>query len=63
VTIPIAAFSEAGLRPGDTVQAKAIGPGRVVLSRQKDLLDEFSGALRSGGALGETVGRLRDEWA
>lgn len=33
VTIPMSAFSDASLRPGDTVKAEALGPGRVVLSR------------------------------
>jgi bifunctional DNA-binding transcriptional regulator/antitoxin component of YhaV-PrlF toxin-antitoxin module len=63
VTIPIGAFSDAGLRPGDTVEAQAVGPGRVVLSRQEDLLDEFSGALHARGQLRDAVQRLRDEWA
>ena len=56
------AFVEAGFRPGDAVRAEAIGPGRVVLTRTTALLDEFSGALRTGGALRSAVEQLRDEW-
>lgn len=63
VTIPMSAFTGAGLKAGDTVKAEALGPGRVVLIRQDDLLDEFSGALTTGGALRKTVEQLREEWA
>lgn len=63
VTIPMGAFLEAGFKPGDAVSAEAIGTGRVVLTRQDALLDEFSGALSANGDLRATVERLRDEWA
>ncbi|MHB8658885.1 MAG: AbrB/MazE/SpoVT family DNA-binding domain-containing protein [Solirubrobacteraceae bacterium] len=63
VTIPMGAFTEAGFKPGDAVRAEAIGPGRVVLTRQDALLDEFSGALSTNGALRNAVEQLRDEWA
>lgn len=62
ITIPIGAFSEAGLREGDVVQVRADGPGRVVIARMDDLLDEFAGALRTGGELGRAVRGLRREW-
>jgi hypothetical protein len=63
VTIPLSAFTDAGFQPGDTVRAEAIGPGRVVLTRQDALLDEFSGALSTNGALRQAVEQLRDNWA
>jgi hypothetical protein len=63
VTIPLHAFTDAGFKPGDAVRAEAIGPGRVVLTRQDALLDEFSGALSTNGALRKAVEQLRDEWA
>jgi bifunctional DNA-binding transcriptional regulator/antitoxin component of YhaV-PrlF toxin-antitoxin module len=63
VTIPMSAFLDAGFKPGDAVRAEAIGPGRVVLTRQDALLAEFAGALRTDGALRKTVEQLRDEWA
>jgi bifunctional DNA-binding transcriptional regulator/antitoxin component of YhaV-PrlF toxin-antitoxin module len=62
VTIPINAFTDAGFKPGDAVRAEAIGPGRVILTRTTALLDEFSGALRTNGALRNAVEQVRDEW-
>ncbi len=63
VTIPTGAFREAGLQDGDVVQIKAQGPGRVLLTRVNDLLDEYAGCLSTGGELGRSVRGLRDEWA
>jgi bifunctional DNA-binding transcriptional regulator/antitoxin component of YhaV-PrlF toxin-antitoxin module len=62
ITIPIGAFSEAGLREGDVVQVKAEGRGRVVIARMDDLVDEYAGCLSTGGELGRTVRGLRQEW-
>ncbi len=63
VTIPIDAFTDAGFEPGDAVRAEALGPGKVILTRQDELLDEFSGSLHTGGALRRAVDSLRNEWA
>lgn len=63
VTIPIDAFAAAGLHAGDIVRIEAAGPGRIVVTRQDDLLDQFSGAMRAGPDLRGTVDGLRDEWA
>lgn len=62
ITIPIGAFSEAGLREGDVVQVRAEGRGRVVIARMDDLVDEYAGALSTGGTLGRAVRGLRREW-
>jgi len=62
ITIPIRAFSEAGLREGDVVQVKAQGRGRVLIARMDDLIDEYAGCLSTGGELGRTVRGLRQEW-
>ncbi len=62
ITIPIGAFSEAGLREGDVVQVRASGRGRVVIARVDDLIDEFAGTLSTSGELGRTVRGLRREW-
>jgi len=62
VTIPTEAFTAAGLKPGDTLKAVAAGPGQVVLSRQEDLLDQYSGALRGGSEMRRMVEDLRAEW-
>lgn len=62
ITIPIGAFSEAGLREGDVVQVRAQGPGRVLIARMDDLVDEYAGCLSTGGELGRAVRGLRQEW-
>ena len=62
VTIPAPAFRGAGLEPGDTLQAEAVGAGQVVLTRVDELADRYSGALDSGGALRGQLEELRDEW-
>lgn len=62
ITIPIGAFSEAGLREGDVVQVSAQGRGRVLITRMDDLLDEYAGCLHTGGQLGSMVRELRREW-
>jgi bifunctional DNA-binding transcriptional regulator/antitoxin component of YhaV-PrlF toxin-antitoxin module len=62
ITIPLPAFNEAGLREGDIVQVKAQGPGRVVITRINDLLDEYAGCLHTGGELGRSVRGQRQEW-
>jgi bifunctional DNA-binding transcriptional regulator/antitoxin component of YhaV-PrlF toxin-antitoxin module len=62
ITIPVGALREAGLREGDVVQVRVQGPGRVIVARMDDLIDEYAGVLRSGGRLGEAVRGLRSEW-
>jgi bifunctional DNA-binding transcriptional regulator/antitoxin component of YhaV-PrlF toxin-antitoxin module len=62
ITIPIGAFSEAGLREGDVVQIKAQGRGRVLIARVDDLVDQYAGCLSTGGELGRAVRGLRQEW-
>jgi bifunctional DNA-binding transcriptional regulator/antitoxin component of YhaV-PrlF toxin-antitoxin module len=62
ITIPIGAFSEAGLREGDLVQVRAQGRGRVLIARVEDLLDEYAGCLSTRGELGQAVRGLRTEW-
>jgi bifunctional DNA-binding transcriptional regulator/antitoxin component of YhaV-PrlF toxin-antitoxin module len=62
ITIPIGAFSEAGLREGDVVRVQAQGRGRVLIARMDDLVDEYAGCLNTGGELGRTVRGLRQEW-
>lgn len=62
VTIPAGAFRSAGLEPGDTLKVEADGAGRVVLTRIDELIDRYSGRLRTGGDLRERVEGLRGEW-
>lgn len=62
VTIPAAAFRTAGFEPGDTLQAEALGAGRVVLTRIDELIDRYSGVLETGGRLRAEIEELREEW-
>ena len=62
VTIPVGAFRGAGLEPGDTLKVEADGAGRVVLTRIDELIDRYSGRLKTGGDLRERVEGLRGEW-
>ena len=62
ITIPIGAFSEAGLRDGDVVEVRADGPGRVLVTRPEALLDELAGCLHSGGELGRGLRAQRQQW-
>jgi bifunctional DNA-binding transcriptional regulator/antitoxin component of YhaV-PrlF toxin-antitoxin module len=62
VTIPAGAFRTAGFEPGDVLKVEAEGAGRVVLTRVAELVDRYSGRLRTGGDLRNRVGGPRDEW-
>ena len=61
ITIPADALRAAGLEAGERVVARADGPGRVVLEREADVVDEFAGALR-GVFRNDELDTLRDEW-
>ena len=61
VTLPIDALQGAGIRTGDRLRAEVRGPGEVLLVREVDPVERFSGMLTDvypAGALDE----LRDEW-
>jgi bifunctional DNA-binding transcriptional regulator/antitoxin component of YhaV-PrlF toxin-antitoxin module len=62
VTIPPDALRAAGLTVGERVVARADGPGRVVLEREGDILDEFAGSL-TGVFDRDELQAVRDEWA
>ena len=61
LTIPADAFSEAGLRVGDRIEAHADGPGRVVLLRVEDPVEKFAGAL-TGAFEAAGIDELRSGW-
>lgn len=61
VTIPVEALRRAGMEAGARVVIRAEGPGRVVLEREDDPLEEFAGMF-TGQYEAETLTRLRDEW-
>ena len=61
VTIPADALRAAGLEVGERLIFHAEGPGRVVLEREADVLDEFAGVL-TGIYEPNELTHLRDEW-
>ncbi|MFP5254941.1 MAG: AbrB/MazE/SpoVT family DNA-binding domain-containing protein [Acidimicrobiia bacterium] len=61
ITIPMEALRGAGLEVGERVVAHADGPGRVVLEREADVVEQFAGALRGVYDPAE-LDTLRDEW-
>ncbi|MDQ3990965.1 MAG: AbrB/MazE/SpoVT family DNA-binding domain-containing protein [Actinomycetota bacterium] len=60
-TLPVHVVDAAGLRPGDELQVRATGPGRVLLVRSVDRLDEFVGDLTGVYGPGY-LEELRREW-
>ncbi|HEV7722136.1 MAG TPA: AbrB/MazE/SpoVT family DNA-binding domain-containing protein [Iamia sp.] len=61
VTLPVDALRAAGVQPGERLAARADGPGRIVLEREVDALDQYAGAL-TGVWPPEALDELRDEW-
>lgn len=60
-TIPVKALREAGLEPGDELKVRALGPGKILLEREEDPIEEYLGAL-SGVYPPGYLERLRAEW-
>jgi bifunctional DNA-binding transcriptional regulator/antitoxin component of YhaV-PrlF toxin-antitoxin module len=61
ITIPADALRAAGLEAGERVVAHAEGPGRIILEREDDVLDEYAGAM-TGAYEPDELPRLRTEW-
>ena len=61
VTLPVDAMREAGLQVGERLIAKAVGPGRVVLEREDDVISEIAGKF-TGLYSANEVDELRAEW-
>lgn len=61
ITIPADALRAAGLKAGERVVAHAEGPGRIVLEREADVLEEYAGVVTGAYEPGE-LARLRAEW-
>jgi hypothetical protein len=62
ITIGKQAFDEAGFREGDVVAVRALGPGRVELTRLDELFAKHRGRIATGGAARKAIDELRDEW-
>lgn len=61
VTIPLQALHRAGIRTGDRLRAEVRVPGEVILIRDVDPIDRYSGALTDVYAVDE-LSNLRREW-
>ena len=61
ITIPTEALRNAGLEVGDRVIAHADGAGRVILERERDVVNELAGSL-TGVYERDELDDLRSEW-
>ena len=61
VTLPVDALDRAGIRTGDRLRAVVRGPGEVLLVREGDPVEQFSGRLTDVYPTGE-LDELRREW-
>ena len=61
VTIPVDALQQAGIRTGDRLRAEVRGPGEVLLVREEDPVEQFSGLLTDVYPPGQ-LDELRREW-
>jgi bifunctional DNA-binding transcriptional regulator/antitoxin component of YhaV-PrlF toxin-antitoxin module len=61
VTLPLDALAAAGLGHGDTLRVAAVGPGKLVLTREADPVTSYAGRLTGVYGPGY-LDVLRDEW-
>ncbi len=62
VTIAKQAFDAAGLSEGDVVTVRALGPGRVELTRLDALFDKHRGRVKGGDEARLAIEKTREEW-
>jgi bifunctional DNA-binding transcriptional regulator/antitoxin component of YhaV-PrlF toxin-antitoxin module len=61
-TIPVAVLAEAGVKAGERLRVEALGPGRIVLTRAEDNLEDLVGALGDDVFPPGYLEELRGEW-
>jgi hypothetical protein len=62
VTIARQAFDAAGFRAGDVLAVRALGPGRVELTRLDELFGKHRGRVDGDSTARRAIDALRDEW-
>jgi len=60
-TIPVDALRKAGLKAGDELRVEAVGAGRIVLTRDDDIVGRYAGCLADVYP-DDYLKDLRDEW-
>jgi bifunctional DNA-binding transcriptional regulator/antitoxin component of YhaV-PrlF toxin-antitoxin module len=61
-TIPVAVLAEAGIHAGEPLRVEALGPGRIILTRADERLEDLLGALDSEAYPEGYLRELRAEW-
>lgn len=61
-TIPVAVLAEAGIHAGEPLRVEALGPGRIILTRAEDSLEDLLGALDRDVYPEGYLQELRAEW-
>lgn len=58
----MAVLAEAGVKAGERLRVEALGPGRIVLTRAEDNLEDLLGALGDDVFPPGYLEELRGEW-
>jgi bifunctional DNA-binding transcriptional regulator/antitoxin component of YhaV-PrlF toxin-antitoxin module len=62
VTIPVAVLAEAGIQAGEPLRVEALGPGRIILTRAEESMEDLLGALGRDVYPEDYLQELRAEW-
>jgi bifunctional DNA-binding transcriptional regulator/antitoxin component of YhaV-PrlF toxin-antitoxin module len=60
-TIPVEVLRAAGVRSGDELKVRVLGPGKIALELERMSIDDFAGALTGAFPPG-FLKELREEW-